>query len=121
MKIRYSIVLVLLFSMGCQASPCDGEGLDSYFEVGVEFEGPLSVEAVEERQMVEVNLEGQIKLLPFGRINSEWETFKSQMVPEDCIFFFRTDEATWQALHGREGYLLVRENEPIDAIATKVN
>ncbi|MEM1081668.1 MAG: hypothetical protein AAGH65_08820, partial [Pseudomonadota bacterium] len=102
------MTIVLLFSVGCQASQCDSEGLESYFDVGVEFEGPLSVEAVEERQMVEVDEGGEIKLLPFGRINSEWEAFKSQIASEDCIFFFRTDEATWQALHGREGYLLVR-------------
>ncbi|MCO4321238.1 hypothetical protein [Aliidiomarina quisquiliarum] len=71
--------------------------------------------------MAEIDLGDGVQRLPFGRINAEWEKFKSRVVSGDCIFFFTTDETTWEALHGREGYLLVRDGEPVDAIVTKVN
>lgn len=120
MKLKIAtIVVLLLFSVGCAATQCDEEVIKTYFDVEVRIEGPLTIEVVEERQSVQAS--DDTRPLPFGRINSSWEAFKSEIEAGDCIFFFTTSRDTWLALHGREGYMLVRGNEPFLSIITKSN
>jgi len=114
-------LLCALMTSGCQAAQCDSSIVAPFFDEPVEVFGPFSVEEVEQRQMVEIVVDGDRKMVPFGYINESWQDLKAQMLPGDCLFFYRSDDASWEALHGREGYILFRDNAPVDAILTKVS
>lgn len=50
--------------------------------------------------------------VPFGRMNDEWESFKSKMRKGDEIWYWSTPEWTWKRLAGRCGYVIVRNGKP---------
>ena len=57
----------------------------------------------------------------FGCINKQWIAFKESMEEGDEIWFFTSEEYTWQTLCGREGYVVLRNGEPINYILTKMS
>lgn len=120
MRLSYLIILCFFIAtVGCQANQCDPSIVASHFDEPVEVTGPFSLEQIEVREMTEITVDDQKEILPFGYINSDWEAFKAKVLAGDCLFFFRSDDASWEALHGREGYILFRGQQPIDAISTK--
>lgn len=115
------VLLCALLTSGCQAAQCDPSIVASFFDEPVDVSGPFSIEEVEQRQLIEFKVDGDRKVLPFGRINESWQDFKSQILPGDCLFFYRSADESWDALHGREGYILFRNGAPVDAILTQVS
>jgi len=115
----------LLFSVaislsGC-ALACDPRSVQQYFEDDVEVRGPLTVEEVESAEMKSIVKDGREVVLPFGLLHPEWVEFKSQIDSGDCLYSFRTGKETWRAFYGRQGYILMRDDAPVDAILTLMN
>ncbi|WP_444904527.1 hypothetical protein ACJJIU_06440 [Microbulbifer sp. CnH-101-E] len=108
----------LIWSLSCAASTCDIEKVRKYFEVTVYLSEPIPVDTIELKESVE-NEKGVF--LPFGNLNSEWLALKNKYKEGDCFVYFKTPQLSWKALHGREGYLLVRQGEPISALIIKMN
>ena len=89
----------------------------------VEVRGPLSVIEVGQGTLVDI-LCGiatshdmrSIPRVPFGYINEAWERFKSEIRPGDLIYYFISDEESWEALCGTEGYALIRDAEVVGMI-----
>jgi len=76
----------------------------------------LTVEEVEKQQKRDVN---EFKLprhpkMPKGP--SQWKALKARMQPGDELWSYRSPDASWVQLAGREGYALVRNGEVIDDI-----
>lgn len=115
-------IIVCLFclvcSFSCTASPCNIEEARKHFNINVYLSESISIDAIELREMVS-NEKGTF--LPFGRLNSEWLTLKSKYRKGDCFVYFKTHPKSWKAFHGREGYLLIRQGEPISALTIKMN
>jgi hypothetical protein len=94
----------------------------------VEVRGPLSMAEVEREALVDI-LCGiaeyhdmrSIPRLPFGYINGAWEELKGEVGPGDFIYFFTSDQESWQALYGIEGYALIRDGEVIGVIVTAMS
>ena len=55
---------------------------------------------------------------PFGFIHNQWMFIKESMEEGDELWFFTSDEHTWQTLCGREGYVIVKNGEPTLRIYT---
>ncbi len=122
MKNYYFCLVFFLWSdLVFSSITCDTNKVKSYFDVEVTLSAPLSIEAVEKRETVQINTEKGLKSIPFGRLNSEWNTLKGMYKEGDCLLFIRTSDATWKAFHGREGYILIRDNEPIYGLMTSLN
>ncbi len=104
--------------------------IGKYIGFGWSFEvrGPLSVIEVEQEALLDI-LCGiatyhdmkSIPRLPFGYINRAWEGFKSEVRAGDLIYYFISDEQSWQALCGTEGYALIRNAEVVAMIVTKLS
>jgi hypothetical protein len=59
--------------------------------------------------------------IPFGGCNREWLALKAKMQPTDEIWFWSTDEESWQRMMGWEGIALVRAGEVVDSFFTAMN
>lgn len=83
-----------------------------------------STEALEEEWVNEMKRDypdSPYMHVPFGFINNEWLALKESMEEGDELWFFISEEYTWQTLCGREGYAVLRNGEPINCILTKRN
>jgi hypothetical protein len=50
---------------------------------------------------------GRVHPPPFGRrMNDKWIAFKGKYKPGDELYFFRTNQRSWELTAGREGYVL---------------
>ncbi len=78
-----------------------------------------SIAEIERRELESIEDCSDCPQLPFGYSNERWERFKSLTLPGDCIIFFRTDDASWGAMRGLEGYALVRSSEIVSLIPTR--
>lgn len=58
--------------------------------------------------------------LPFGG-RDDWEALKAEMQPGDELWEYCTSLASWKALMGHAGYLLIREGEVVAGITTCMN
>ncbi len=99
------------------------EGVVMYTEWLLE---ECSVDYIERKALEEIikyrpDWIGTEKAVPFGAINKDWVTFKSQILPGDKIHFFRSDSTSWSSLAGREGYSLVRDGQIITNICTRLS
>lgn len=52
---------------------------------------------------------------------AEWERFTASMLPDDEFWAYCTPKWTWQALAGRAGIALVRDNKVVAKIITMLN
>lgn len=50
-----------------------------------------------------------------------WHKFKSNILENDCLYYFMTNDESWRKLQGREGYFIVRNGKIIDAYLQLVN
>jgi hypothetical protein len=93
-----------------------------------EVRGPLSVAEVEQEALIDTLCEiaeyhdmRSIPRLPFAYINDAWEELKSEVRAGDLIYFFTSDEESWWALCGREGYALIRDGKVVAMIVTAMS
>jgi regulation of enolase protein 1 (concanavalin A-like superfamily) len=93
----------------------------------VKVRGPLSILTVEQEALAAVLREvaehdrAGIMRVPFGNQVYEWEEFKDQILAGDLLYYFRSDDAGWEAQEGSEGYALIREGQVIGVILTGTN
>ena len=126
-RFRIKIILgvfVVLFSTSTMIfafSECDVSNITAAFDVPVLIEKQSSISDIEKQRMKKIFVDGNEIELPFGAINGEWEILKSLYQEGDCIVFFRTGPETWKGLYGREGYILVRDGEPVYTFVTMLN
>ena len=57
-------------------------------------------------------------VLPFGRINWQWEALKSVMQPGDELWTYASPVESWRALAGVSGLVVVRAGAPVAAMIT---
>lgn len=50
-----------------------------------------------------------------------FKAFVAPMVKGDEYWFFRSDPASWAALAGREGYVIIRDNKVVASYATRMS
>ena len=82
-----------------------------------DFSGePLTVEQVEADNLHPDD--GRVPQVPFGFCHCEWLRFKEAMQPGDRIHHFRSSPESWEALGGREGYVLVRKKKIVTHLLT---
>lgn len=118
----YSIYfLVFLFSCTAEKNLNRNSNLDKLFDKKTQVEGPFSIEQAEKDNMITVKKNGKSVILPFGYINDDWETLKSNYQEGDQIFKFSTSAESWDNLAGREGYVLIRGDQIIAEIITLMN
>ena len=86
-----------------------------------EVKGPLTIDAIEEDRTILIEVDGVAKQIPFGLLHDQWKKMKSQLMPDDCIFYVISNEESWKHLAGREGYILYRNGEIIFSITTKIS
>ena len=79
-----------------------------------------SVEKAEQAHLVTDKRLGP-KPVPFGVINSRWETLKATMRPGDELWEFESPGESWEKLAGRAGLCIMREGQIIDAVITRMN
>jgi hypothetical protein len=57
----------------------------------------------------------------FGYGNADWAALKSQMIPGDELWEFRSPKESWAHMCGRAGICLVRDGEVIGSKLTLMN
>jgi len=80
----------------------------------------LTIREAENKNMVHHRRLG-LRRVPFGFQNSEWKQLIAQMTEGDELWKFCSPEETWRNLCGREGIALVRDDQIINFIVTKLN
>lgn len=120
-------------------------------DFGIELRGPLSIQEVEaelnriqriREEMFGGNLPTPtprkrvsfkgIKLLeelfpdrdpnePMPEPGRRWRDFKSKLNSDRSLYHFISDPLSWGGLHGREGYIIVEDNQVVDLIITALN
>ncbi len=119
-KILYLILLCLspVLSACCNIDVND-LAIDGY--QNFEISGPLTISAIEKKEMAAVESDGSRIMRPFGYQHEKWQVFKNSYLPGDCIFHITSDEQSWKSLSGREGYILYRNGEVISTILIKIS
>lgn len=68
-------------------------------------------------QLVDADIEELVqKALERGQ--ADWNTFVSDMIPTDELWFFTSSPDEWASLAGRSGYAIVREGQIVKAQIT---
>ncbi len=98
-------------------SPC--ERFPSSYEVS----DPLTIPEIEARSLEDHKSyeRKDVPSVPFGFINNKWEAFKARIGPGETLVHFKSDAASWQQLHGREGYARVKGECVQATIVSKVS
>ena len=71
--------------------------------------------------IAEWEVERLVNGVPFGFCNNEWQAMKSKMRSTDEIWFWSSDEKSWEQMMGTEGMALVRHGEIVDFFVTAMN
>jgi len=79
-----------------------------------------TIEECETKNLVEDKRLGTTPV-PFGFINHLWLNLKRKIQEGDELWEYCSPPETWENLCGREGVCLVRGEEIIDRIITKMN
>jgi hypothetical protein len=89
----------------------------------VDIRGPLTVEEVEKESLNELSKESRkdIPKVPFGFSNKRWLLFKGKYRESDEIYYFITDQTSWNNLAGSAGYVLIRNYKVLATIITLMN
>lgn len=96
---------------------------------GWEIRGPLTFKQFEEER-----IKSYEELLEWRKkVHGIIETFEDSGMGKDCtrfngkyregdeIYFYKSDERSWNCLCGEEGYVLIRKNKIVDRILTRMN
>lgn len=59
--------------------------------------------------------------VPFGFMRQDWKQLIAEMQPGDELWEFESPLDTWQHLCGRAGFAIVRNNNPIASLVTRMN
>ena len=81
------------------------------------LEDSISAKEAEGKYMVKMSGEE----IPFGYMHSAWMVLLDKMEKGDKLCEFRSSEERWNEKKGREGLALVRKNEIIAEIVTRMN
>jgi len=84
-------------------------------------EGPLTIKAIEKKEMENIRKSPQAPQVPFGFQNQDWQQFKRKYSKGSEIYFFTSSPESWEGLYGRQGYALIRNNTVIEIIITLMN
>jgi len=125
-NIKVTILLFFCSSFsffGQIVNSCENDCIDSQILISQNNSINIIIEKeiyeIEKKELRPLSENGEV--IPFGDLNKKWEKFKSSRIEGDCIVFFKTDDESWAKLYGREGYILVRDGQPIDAITVRLN
>lgn len=119
------VLIVILIGGGTVPHPSSACDFDSAREYVTQYyeevflSENLSISLIEKRELRETREDGVFA--PFGRSNMGWEKMKSLILEGDCLINFKTGEKSWRSLSGREGYLLLRGDEIVYVIFTRVS
>jgi len=109
----------------CKSEECNVEKIAELFRnygyENMSFSEQLSIEEIERIEATVISLNGAEKNVPFGLINSSWGKIKEDYRAGDCLLSFTTDDSSWNALAGRAGYILVRDNKIVSIILTEIS
>lgn len=111
---------VALLSCATTSQSCDLEEVKRHFQYEVYIEGPLSIQEIEKKELKWTSTEKKVQL-PFGNRHEYWLRFIENFSKGDCIFYFKSGEESWKGLYGREGYVIVRNNVPVEVFLVKVS
>lgn len=122
---RLVLPLVFVLIVGCQASrtsappvPLTAEELRIRAAIRdllgyyASWEGPYAAEQVEQRK-------GAFESVP--KDDPKWLAFKTQILPNDTVYFVDTGEESWTRLMGRAGYIIIREGKGVAFYCTMMN
>ncbi len=59
--------------------------------------------------------------VPFGFMNSQWQSMLAKMLEGDELWEFSSPPETWENMMGRAGIALIRDGRIVDWIITVVN
>jgi hypothetical protein len=110
-------ILIVISATDAEAA-CNGKAVRNFVGISIDVLEDVDVDAAERKELKSVVSNGQRIEVPFGRLNPEWEKLKGLYQEGDCLFYFRTDQDSWNGLYGREGYVLVRDGIIVYAILT---
>ena len=121
-SILVCITLIYLANLMYRLRPGD-RGLKNF--QGYTVSGPFMVCEIEPWETVSilgVDL-ATLRLLkpPLGGCNNRWQEMKKMRRKGDVLYFFRSPPDTWQSLCGREGYVLIRDEEVVFTLITTIN
>ncbi|MBD3808880.1 MAG: hypothetical protein IE880_09250 [Epsilonproteobacteria bacterium] len=77
----------------------------------------VTVEELESAHIVNINGKDVV----FGYINDQWENLKSLMKDGDHLVEFKSSPGSWANLAGRKGIRLMRGEEVIETMITRMN
>lgn len=80
----------------------------------------LSVEEAEAENLVADAYLGPVPI-PFGWCNAEWVALLARMQPGDELWEFRSSDESWLHRAGRAGIALVRGDQVIATVLTRMN
>ncbi len=115
------LFIVLLFSSQAILACCHVNSITIEDSVYFDIDGPFSIDQVEEKEVVSIEIDGAKISKPFGYQNEKWEKIKLEMQDGDCIYHINSDKDSWDSLSGREGYILYRNGKVVSVIFTKIS
>ncbi len=126
-KAMRKIVFILVTLAVCDPafSNCvfPGQSVEELKRQGVALTGPLSVEAVENSNLVQIRTGNATKGVPFGHVNAQWLRVKRHVDEGAEIFFIKSSEEQWAkpASGAIKGYGAVRSGCLVEAVITDIS
>lgn len=87
------------------------------------FRGPLTMSQIEQEMLDRAGVKSiEAPTTSFGRrMYNKWTAFKEEYKLGDELYFFRTNQRSWELTAGREGYVLFRRNQVVEIWLTSCN
>lgn len=76
------------------------------------FEGPLSF------GVADAMYKDKVSVYETKRMKEEWTDFKKEAEYKSCIYYFTSNEKSWQSLSGTKGFVIVREGVAVNMVIT---
>ncbi|MCO4320380.1 hypothetical protein [Aliidiomarina quisquiliarum] len=132
---RVLVLAIFCSILGCSSikeqpklSEFEPQPYADYLATGWTLSEPLTVLGIEEMAMDErrryreqPNARKDVPFVPFGFANEEWEIFKNKMKGGDEIRRMSSPPGSWSRLSGWEGYVLIRGQNIIWQMVTRIN
>jgi hypothetical protein len=87
---------------------------------GCRYSKPLSTGEIEQKNMVEIEVDGKKSRVPFGEVNDRWQKMKSLYGPGDEYRYVHCLNGPPDAGVGLSGYVLVRDSCIVETVVTEV-